>query len=81
MNFTQIGFMISTDYMQKTRKKEINLRIPNIEVMANPIQIKVVSRFALQILEFKRMLDIIIDELKGESIEKQMNKTLRKNKD
>jgi hypothetical protein len=29
--------------------------------MANPIQIKVISRFAMQIIEFKKMLDIIID--------------------
>jgi hypothetical protein len=30
MNFTQIGFIIATDYLQKTRKKEINLKISNI---------------------------------------------------
>jgi hypothetical protein len=65
MNFTQIGFKIATDYTKKTREKAINLTMCNLEIMVNPIQIKVLSRFVFQIIEFKKILDAVIKELNG----------------
>jgi hypothetical protein len=56
MNFTQMGFKFMTDYKKKAREKGISLSVCNVEMMVNPIQIKVISRFVAQIIEFKKIL-------------------------
>lgn len=37
--------------------------------MANAVQLKILSRFGVQVIEFKKLLDSIMDELKFEASE------------
>lgn len=57
------------------------MNICNIELMLNAIQIKIISRFVAQTMEFKKILEMIIHELKVENSESISILSKKKSKD
>lgn len=60
MNFTQLSFKLTTDYKKKSKDITMHTDISNIEVMVTPVQIKILSRFVAQVMEFKKILDSVM---------------------
>ena len=63
-SFSNFGLALVTDFKKKTREVSLKLEFESIEAMINPVQLKVLSRFIVQILEFKKIFSSIIEELK-----------------
>lgn len=57
------------------------MNICNIELMLNAIQIKIISRFVAQIMKFKKILEMIMHELKVENSESISILSKKKSKD
>ena len=56
MKYSNFCFRLVTDYGKKTKEIRFALEVDNFEVMASALQIKVISRFVVQVLEFKKIL-------------------------